>query len=132
MVKELAKETMTIRERQTHKLAICVPEMVAEGFLKRFRLTRLTCWWLRSAATYSMIGVATPPRRCALHQVGICNPRLLQIRWGVVVGRSRYAEKSQTEAARRNLHEHSDADVGVILQPIVRKRQHDHIIHRRL
>ena len=32
------------------------------------------------------------------------------------VGRSRYAEKSRTGAARINLHEHSDGNNGVILQ----------------
>ncbi len=48
------------------------------------------------------------------------------------VGRSRYAAEIALVAARRNLHEHSDADVGVILQPNVRTRQHANTIHRRL
>jgi organic radical activating enzyme len=44
------------------------------------------------------------------------------------VGRSRYAEDSQATAARINLHDHFLVWRGVILQPFVRTRQHDHNI----
>ena len=49
-----------------------------------------------------------------------------------VVGRSRYAEEPQSAAARINLHVHFLNREEVILQPFVRKRQHDDNIQRRL
>lgn len=64
----------------------CVPEMAENGLSQSDSdWLALICEGIRSAAPYSRLGVAIPPRRRELYQAGISNLRLLQSRWGMVI-----------------------------------------------